>query len=45
MASVIFGGATLGVLIIPLMIYHLVQLITCSAYASKLAATEQPATD
>ena len=38
MASVIFGGATLGVLIIPLMIYHLVQLLTCSAYASHLAA-------
>lgn len=35
MASVIFGGASLGVLIIPLMIYHMVQLIICSAYASR----------
>ncbi|AQQ16363.1 Sodium Bile acid symporter family protein [Corynebacterium glaucum] len=38
MASVIFGGATLGVLIIPLMIYHLVQLILCSAYVSRIAS-------
>lgn len=45
MASVIFGGATLGVLIIPLMIYHLVQLLTCSAYASHLAAAEQPSAE
>lgn len=40
MASVIFGGATLGVLIIPLMIYHLVQLILCSAYVSRIASGE-----
>ena len=37
MASVIFGGASLGVLIIPLMIYHMVQLIICSAYVSRKA--------
>ncbi|WP_066528193.1 bile acid:sodium symporter family protein [Corynebacterium bouchesdurhonense] len=43
MASVIFGGATLGVLIIPLMIYHLVQLLICSAHVSKLAATHPAA--
>lgn len=41
MASVIFGGATLGLLIIPLMIYHLVQLVMCSAYVSRLAAAPQ----
>lgn len=35
MASVIFGGATLGVLIVPLMIYHLIQLLTCSAYVTR----------
>jgi len=40
MASVIFGGATLGVLIIPLMIYHLVQLILCSAYVSRIASEQ-----
>lgn len=39
MASVIFaGGATLGVLIIPLMIYHLVQLVVCSAYVSRVSS-------
>ncbi|OEX92163.1 hypothetical protein A0K93_10985 [Corynebacterium sp. BCW_4722] len=37
MASVIFGGGALGVIIIPLMIYHMVQLVICSAYASRLA--------
>lgn len=36
MATVIFGGASLGVLIIPLMIYHMCQLIICSAYVSRL---------
>lgn len=40
MASVIFGGATLGVLIIPLMIYHLVQLLICSTYVSHIAAKQ-----
>ena len=38
MATVIFGGAHLGVLIIPLMIYHMVQLVLCSAYVSRIAA-------
>lgn len=38
MASVIFGGGALGVMIIPLMIYHMVQLVVCSAYASRRAA-------
>lgn len=37
MASVIFGGGQLGVLIVPLMLYHLIQLMTCSAYVSRLA--------
>lgn len=37
MASVIFGGGQLGVLIVPLMIYHLIQLMACSAYVSRLA--------
>lgn len=39
MASVIFGGGQLGVLIVPLMIYHLIQLMTCSAYVSRIAHT------
>lgn len=33
MAAVIFGGAQLGLLIVPLMIYHQVQLMMCSALA------------
>ena len=37
MATVIFGGASLGVLIIPLMIYHMCQLVICSAYASRIS--------
>ncbi|SDS71770.1 bile acid:sodium symporter family protein [Corynebacterium timonense] len=37
MASVIFGGAALGILIVPLMLYHLVQLIICSATAARYA--------
>lgn len=37
MATVIFGGASLGVLIIPLMIYHMSQLVICSAYASRIS--------
>lgn len=37
MATVIFGGASLGVLIIPLMIYHMSQLVICSAYVSRIS--------
>lgn len=36
MASVLFGGATVGVLVIPLMLYHQAQLITGSFIASRL---------
>lgn len=39
MATVIFGGAQLGVLIIPLMIYHMAQLMICSAYVSRKSFT------
>ena len=38
MASVIFGGAALGLLIVPLMIYHMIQLMICSSLASRYAA-------
>ncbi len=37
MASVIFGGASLGILIVPLMIYHLMQLMICSSLAARYA--------
>ena len=35
-----FGGATLGTMIIPLMIYHTVQLMVCSAYVSRYAGAD-----
>lgn len=37
MAAVIFGGANLGLLILPLMIFHQVQLMICSWLASRYA--------
>lgn len=37
MASVIFGGANLGLLILPLMIFHQVQLMMCSWLAARYA--------
>ena len=37
MASVIFGGASLGLLILPLMIFHQVQLMVCSWLAARYA--------
>lgn len=39
MASVIFGGAALGILIVPLMIYHMIQLMICSSLAARYART------
>lgn len=40
MATVIFGGASLGLLILPLMIYHQVQLMICSWLASRYARND-----
>jgi len=37
MASVIFGGASLGLLILPLMIFHQIQLMICSWLAARYA--------
>lgn len=37
MAAVIFGGANLGLLILPLMIFHQVQLMMCSFLAGRYA--------
>ncbi|RAV34162.1 bile acid:sodium symporter family protein [Corynebacterium heidelbergense] len=37
MAAVMFGGGNLGLLILPLMIFHQVQLVICSMRASKYA--------
>lgn len=45
MAAVIFGGANLGLLILPLMIFHQVQLMICSWLAARYGrqAAEQSA--
>ncbi|MDO4897898.1 MAG: bile acid:sodium symporter family protein [Rothia sp. (in: high G+C Gram-positive bacteria)] len=37
MAAVIFGGGSVGALILPLMIFHQVQLMVCAARAARLA--------
>lgn len=42
MASVIFGGASLGLLILPLMIFHQVQLMMCSWLAARYARQAPP---
>lgn len=43
MAAVIFGNANLGLLILPLMIFHQVQLMICSWLASHYAKQAEPA--
>ncbi|MFI1915620.1 bile acid:sodium symporter family protein [Nocardia sp. NPDC020380] len=43
MATVLFAGAPIGLIVLPLMIFHQVQLITCAALAQRWARTaEQP---
>ena len=43
MAAVMFGGGGLGMMILPLMIFHQVQLIICSFRASSYAAKHEEA--
>lgn len=43
MASVIFGGASIGLLILPLMIFHQVQLMMCSCSRPVTPARRRPA--
>ncbi|MCZ9310172.1 bile acid:sodium symporter family protein [Corynebacterium uberis] len=40
MASIMFGGAQLGLLIVPIMIFHQVQLMMCSWLASRYAQAD-----
>ena len=42
MASVIFGGASIGLLILPLMIFHQIQLMMCSWLAARYARQAPP---
>lgn len=41
-ASVMFPAATVGMLVVPLMIYHQAQIITSSIIAARLSATAPP---
>jgi len=38
MASVLFGGLSLGLVMLPLMVFHEVQLMTCAALARRFGA-------
>lgn len=42
MATVLFAGSTVGLIVLPLMIFHQVQLILCSMLASRYAKTPDP---
>jgi sodium/bile acid cotransporter 7 len=37
MAQVLFAGSTLGVLILPLMLFHQIQLMVCAVLAQRYA--------
>jgi sodium/bile acid cotransporter 7 len=43
MALVLFPAATVGVIMLPLMIFHQIQLVVCSVIASRLSRDELPA--
>jgi solute carrier family 10 (sodium/bile acid cotransporter), member 7 len=43
MALVFFPAATVGVIMLPLMIFHQIQLVVCSVIASRLSRDELPA--
>ena len=42
MALVFFPGATVGVIMLPLMIFHQIQLVVCSVTASRLSRDDSP---
>jgi sodium/bile acid cotransporter 7 len=37
MAQVLFAGSTIGVLILPLMLFHQIQLMVCAVLAQRYA--------
>lgn len=43
MATVLFGGSTVGLIVLPLMIFHQVQLIICSWLATRYGRQADPA--
>ena len=38
MASVLFAGQSLGLIVLPLMLFHQIQLMVCAALARRYAA-------
>ena len=44
MAGVLFPPAALGTIILPLMLFHQIQLIACAVIARRLGETEAEAT-
>lgn len=42
MAGVLFAGQPIGLIVLPLMIFHQIQLLACSALASHYAASTHP---
>ncbi len=43
MALVLFPAATVGVTMLPLMLFHQIQLVVCAVIASRLAREPEPA--
>jgi sodium/bile acid cotransporter 7 len=41
MASVLFAGQSLGLIVLPLMLFHQIQLMVCAALARRYAAVDQ----
>jgi sodium/bile acid cotransporter 7 len=45
MALVLFPAATVGLIMLPLMIFHQIQLFVCAVIASRLSRGGEPETD
>jgi solute carrier family 10 (sodium/bile acid cotransporter), member 7 len=43
MATVLFASGNVGLVVLPLMLFHQVQLMTCAALARRWARTAPPA--
>lgn len=37
MALVLFGSASIGLIMLPLMLFHMIQLVVCAVLAGRLA--------
>jgi sodium/bile acid cotransporter 7 len=45
MAQVLFAGSTIGLLILPLMLFHQIQLMVCAVLAQRYARRTEPVTE